>query len=237
MNDKNENEIELELIISGDVQGVGYRQYVKKIGKKFKIKGSVKNLEDDTVQIRCKGEIKNIEFKNRIVVKKPLEAPLIDVDEIIIENELVKGMVKEKTFIVIPGRIEDELLESNASDINYLNLFRQETNSNFDKMFKKQDESLQKQDETLHKQDEIIQEIKKVTNKQDESLQKQDETIQEIKKVTDKQDESLQKQDETIQEIKKVADKQDETIEEIGNLREDLKLYFDKRIEKLEKEI
>ena len=54
---------EIELIVSGDVQGVGYRQYVKRIGKKLKIKGSIRNLEDDTVQIRCKGDEDSIREK------------------------------------------------------------------------------------------------------------------------------------------------------------------------------
>lgn len=134
------SEIELELIMSGDIQGVGYRQYVKRVARKLHIKGSVKNLEDETVEIRCKGEIDNINsFKDKINVKNPLDAPLIEVDEIISEKSLSLGTIKEKFFRVIAGDIRDELLESNFAGINYLNLFRKDTNSNFEKMNLKYD--------------------------------------------------------------------------------------------------
>lgn len=133
--DMNDKEIELELIMSGDIQGVGYRQYVKRVARKLHIKGSAKNLEDETVEIRCKGEIDNINsFKDKINVKNPLDAPLIEVDEIISEKSLPIGTIKEKFFRVIAGDIRDELLESNFAGINYLNLFRKDTNRNFEKM-------------------------------------------------------------------------------------------------------
>ena len=131
----NNNEVELELIIYGDVQGVGYRQYVKRVARKLNIKGHAKNLEDDTVEIRCKGEIDNINsFKDKIIVKNPLDVPLIEVDEIISENILPEGTIKEKTFRVIAGNINDELLESNVTGINYLNLFRKETGNKIDNL-------------------------------------------------------------------------------------------------------
>lgn len=129
----NNNEVELELIIYGDVQGVGYRQYVKRVARKLNIKGHAKNLEDETVEIRCKGEIDNINyFKDKINVKNPLDAPLIEVDEIISEKSLPQGTITEKIFRVITGDINDELLDSNTTGINYLNLFRKEMGSKID---------------------------------------------------------------------------------------------------------
>ena len=161
---RNENmnncEIELELIMSGDIQGVGYRQYVKRVARKLHVKGSVKNLEDETVEIRCKGEIDNISsFKDKINVKNPLDAPLIEVDEIISEKSLPLGTIEEKFFRVIAGDIKDELLESNFAGINYLNLFRKETAENFEKMIGKQDVMIGKQDVMIGKQNVMIKEM------------------------------------------------------------------------------
>ena len=136
MIEKENKEVELELIISGDVQGVGYRQYTKRIGRKLNIKGSVKNLEDNTVQIQCKGEKHNIdEFKDKIKAKNPLDAPFIDVDEIY-EKSLPQGTIKETTFIVKFGETNVEVFEGNTTGMNYLNWFRSETDANFKKMDK-----------------------------------------------------------------------------------------------------
>ncbi|MBZ6526257.1 acylphosphatase [Aerococcaceae bacterium DSM 111021] len=40
-----------ELIVSGRVQGVGYRNYVSQIAKELDIKGTVRNLSDGNVKI------------------------------------------------------------------------------------------------------------------------------------------------------------------------------------------
>lgn len=121
---------EVELIVQGEVQGVGYRQYVAKIGRRLKLAGCVKNLEDGTVQILCKGDKKTIsEFKEKIEKKNPPEAPLIDVEEIK-ERELEKGMVKQTTFKEIYDEPNAEMSQGFSTGMSYLNLFREETQVN-----------------------------------------------------------------------------------------------------------
>ena len=89
---------EIELIVQGEVQGVGYRQYVAKIGRRLKLAGFAKNLKDGTVQIQCKGDENAInEFKEQISKKNPLEAPLVDVEEIK-EIQLPLGTIERTTF-------------------------------------------------------------------------------------------------------------------------------------------
>ena len=44
------------LIVEGHVQGVGYRALVTMYARKLKIKGFVRNLTDETVEIVCEGE-------------------------------------------------------------------------------------------------------------------------------------------------------------------------------------
>jgi len=128
---------EVELIVLGDVQGVGYRQYVAGIGRKLNLVGYAKNLKNGTVQIRCKGDEKVInEFKEKISRKNPPEAPLIYVEEIK-EKLLVEGTIKQKFFEEIYGKLNAEMSQGNTTGMNYLNLFRTDTNTNFARMDEK----------------------------------------------------------------------------------------------------
>jgi len=55
------------LIVSGDVMGVRYRDYVQKTGLLHGLKGSVENKPDRTVEIICEGENEQVErFINEI---------------------------------------------------------------------------------------------------------------------------------------------------------------------------
>jgi len=49
-----------EIIVDGDVQGVGYRYYIRKAARKHKLLGSVENLEDGRVKVICEGEGREI---------------------------------------------------------------------------------------------------------------------------------------------------------------------------------
>lgn len=125
---------EIEIVCHGEVQGVGYRQYVAKIARKFGLVGCVKNLEDGTVQIRCKGEEENInKFKKQIDINKPIQAPFIEVEKIT-SIPLEQGKITQTTFKVMFGDINTEIFEGNTTGMNYLNFFREDTNKNFDKM-------------------------------------------------------------------------------------------------------
>ncbi len=46
----------IHLVISGKVQGVFYRDFVRKAAEKLNIKGFVKNLDDGTVEVVAEGE-------------------------------------------------------------------------------------------------------------------------------------------------------------------------------------
>jgi acylphosphatase len=128
---------EAEIVCHGEVQCVGYRQYVVKAARKLGLVGCVKNLEDGTVRILCKGKEENInEFKKQIEIKKPKQAPLIEVEKII-STPIEQGTIKQTTFKVVHGDLNTEIFEGNITDINYLNLFREDTNANFDKMDEK----------------------------------------------------------------------------------------------------
>ncbi|MEM3567725.1 MAG: acylphosphatase, partial [Thermoplasmata archaeon] len=41
------------ILLQGDVQQVGFREFVKKVSQKFQAKGCVRNLDDGSVEIYC----------------------------------------------------------------------------------------------------------------------------------------------------------------------------------------
>jgi len=45
--------VKARLVISGDVQGVGLRAFIKRIARMYGIKGVVRNLDDGTVEVYC----------------------------------------------------------------------------------------------------------------------------------------------------------------------------------------
>jgi acylphosphatase len=56
MNEKMPATVRKRLIVEGNVQGVGYRALVTVNARGLKVKGYVKNLPDETVEIVCEGE-------------------------------------------------------------------------------------------------------------------------------------------------------------------------------------
>jgi acylphosphatase len=122
--------VELELIVQGDVQGVGYRQYVAKIGRRLKLVGCVKNLKDGSVQIRCKGDEEIInEFKKKINTHNPHDAPLINVEDIR-EIQLAQGKIKQTNFEEIYDDPSAEMSQGFSTGMSYMNLFRIDTQAN-----------------------------------------------------------------------------------------------------------
>ena len=143
-----ENSInEVELIVFGDIQGVGYRQYVASIGRKLKLIGYVKNLKDGTVQIQCKGDEKAInEFKKKINVKNPDAAPLIVVDGMN-EKKLTRGKIKQKTFEEIYDEPSAEMSQGFSTGMKYINLFNNNTQENLNLLRSETKSSFQRMDE------------------------------------------------------------------------------------------
>ncbi len=73
----------IKVIVSGRVQGVGFRYTVLKHAEAFKIKGYVKNLYDGTVEIVIKKDKKTIDKFIKIIKNLPYP---IQVDKLSLEN-------------------------------------------------------------------------------------------------------------------------------------------------------
>ncbi|MHA8111021.1 acylphosphatase [Lactobacillaceae bacterium Melli_B4] len=67
----------LELIVSGTVQGVGFRWAVKQIAKQIGINGSVENLSDGTVRVLAQGEHHQLDKLVNEVKESPAPASMV----------------------------------------------------------------------------------------------------------------------------------------------------------------
>jgi acylphosphatase len=84
------------VFISGDVQGVGFRQYVKYKAKKLSIKGWVKNLDNGKVEALFDGSEKSLDEMLKICNRGPFLARVKNVE--IIEEE---GKLNSDIFEII----------------------------------------------------------------------------------------------------------------------------------------
>ncbi|MGQ2282238.1 acylphosphatase [Apilactobacillus kunkeei] len=90
MNNKN-----IEIIVFGKVQGVGFRYGTKKIADRFNLNGFVQNLIDATVLIHVNGEASVVdEFTSKI---KDSPTPYGHVDNIKVTNI---NEISDKGFII-----------------------------------------------------------------------------------------------------------------------------------------
>lgn len=77
---------QVHIYISGFVQGVGYREFVKKEARKLKLSGWVRNLADRRVEVIAQGDEETIKKLIEICKKGPF---LSEVKNVSIEWEEV----------------------------------------------------------------------------------------------------------------------------------------------------
>ena len=79
-------------IISGLVQGVGYRYFVLRAAARHQVMGTVRNLSDERVEVLAEGSREAMdEFKNDLATG-PLMAEVSDVEE---TDQPVTGLFRE----------------------------------------------------------------------------------------------------------------------------------------------
>lgn len=95
--------LSLRIVVSGIVQGVGFRPFIYRLAKELGLKGYVVNLGGSSVEIRLEGSRESIrEFILRLDRDKP---PKALIKEIVIEEEEIEGFdsfeIKDSVNIVI----------------------------------------------------------------------------------------------------------------------------------------
>ena len=67
------------LLISGQIQGIGYRQFVKQNAQKLGLAGWVRNLPDGKVEAVCQGKKEQLEQLVLLCRKGPFMAEVKDI--------------------------------------------------------------------------------------------------------------------------------------------------------------
>jgi acylphosphatase/gas vesicle protein len=164
-----------EIIVKGNVQKVGYRDYVEEVARKLGIVGFVENVKDGTVRIVCETDEETIKkFIHEINIKKGL----IEVEDVQIKSVGI-ATGEFKYFEIKYGPLEEEIGERMVMAVKYATIM----SSDIKEM--KQDIKEMKQDIKDMKQDikEMKQDIREIKGDVKEVLKKQDETIKEIREL------------------------------------------------------
>ena len=169
------------LIVEGQVQRVGYRDYIQLISREIGVRGYIKNDEEDRFKVEILA-IYDDESKYKAFLEKvktpPFPASVSSVEEkdVIVDEEEDK---KYKFMHIIRGDPTEELAERLDQAMHF-----------FRSLDRKQDGMLEKQDLMLEKQDITINAIKELSKKQDITInamnelnKKQDITINTIKEL------------------------------------------------------
>ena len=77
----------IKVIVTGDVQGVGFRQFIRYQARKLNIRGWVRNLPDRSVEAVFIGEPRNIEKMIYFSKKGPAIADVKDVEVKEVQDE------------------------------------------------------------------------------------------------------------------------------------------------------
>ncbi|MCX7726113.1 MAG: acylphosphatase [Chitinispirillaceae bacterium] len=81
------------IIVSGRVQGVGFRFFTRNCARKYNISGWVRNCDDGSVEIEAEGEKDKIENFTEEIKKGPPSSRVTDVKicELPLNNEKEEG--------------------------------------------------------------------------------------------------------------------------------------------------
>lgn len=72
-------------LISGQVQGVGYRYFAQRSSAKHQVRGYVKNLEDGRVEVLAQGNANAVEAFKHDLAAGPTHSRVGQIEELVIE--------------------------------------------------------------------------------------------------------------------------------------------------------
>lgn len=101
-----EEKVRADITARGEVQGVGYRDIVKKAARKMKLTGFVENAPSDEIRIVCEGDKESIESFIELI---KINEPPIDVEDLKVDFTEATG--KFGHFRIKRGDMAEELGE------------------------------------------------------------------------------------------------------------------------------
>jgi acylphosphatase len=82
----------LKIVVTGDVQGVGYRARCWELASRYGLTGYAKNLPDTSVEVCVEGDEKSVEeFKSHLPNMPGYAEKVDEVESIKVENRLFKS--------------------------------------------------------------------------------------------------------------------------------------------------
>ncbi|KAF5083772.1 Acylphosphatase [anaerobic digester metagenome] len=194
----------VKIIAGGDVQAVGYREYVRKATFRKKIFGQVQNLESGEVEIIAEGEENDLKsfIENINVSEYPIDVRECNVTW----HDAIGDYTK---FEIIRGDKDQELFE--RIDVAGSLLYRVVENTTLS--LEKQDQMLEKQDQMLEKQDLMLGKQDQMLGKQDEMISLQHDTVEEIKGLRKDSESYFEKE---FSEIKRKLHSIENALNEMG---------------------
>ncbi|MEM0336432.1 MAG: acylphosphatase [Candidatus Caldarchaeum sp.] len=223
-----ESLVRAEMVVEGDVQGVGFRYFVRRAARRLGVKGFVENLETGAVKVVAEASKERVE---KLIERIKSAPPPIAVDEITVTYGKPTG--EFKTFKIVVKDLAEEMVEGFATGASY-----------FEIMFEKQDKALvkldtliEKQDLMLAKQDQMLQKQDLMLEKQDQMLGKMDLMLEKQDLMLQKQDQMLLKQDQMLQKQDEMVERQDVLVDEVKGLRRDVSSLMEDRIARIERDV
>jgi acylphosphatase len=74
-----------KFLISGFVQGVGFRYFVQRSSARHQVRGYVRNLEDGRVEVLAEGDDKTVEEFKKDLAAGPTGSQVGEIEEIVLE--------------------------------------------------------------------------------------------------------------------------------------------------------
>lgn len=74
-----------KFLISGGVQGVGYRYFAQRSSARHQVRGYVRNLEDGRVEVLAEGDAAAVEEFRLDLAAGPTYSHVIQIEEIVLE--------------------------------------------------------------------------------------------------------------------------------------------------------
>jgi acylphosphatase len=74
-----------KFLISGEVQGVGFRYFAQRSSARHQVRGYIKNLEDGRVEVHAEGSTKAVEDFRLDLAAGPTHSRVAGIEEIVLE--------------------------------------------------------------------------------------------------------------------------------------------------------
>jgi acylphosphatase len=74
-----------KFLISGEVQGVGFRYFAQRSSAKHQVRGYIKNLEDGSVEVLAEGSPKAVEEFRFDLAAGPVHSRVENIEELVVE--------------------------------------------------------------------------------------------------------------------------------------------------------